>query len=33
MKKAFQRYIDLMDESIDRDKFLLFAIDGELSQE
>ena len=33
MKKAFQRYIDLIDESIDRDKSLLVAIDGELSQE
>ena len=33
MKKAFQRYIDLIDESIDRDKSLLVAIDGELSHE
>ena len=32
-KKASQRYIDLIDESIDRDKSLLVAIDGELSHE
>jgi len=32
-KKASQRYIDLIDESIDRNKSLLVAIDGELSHE